>query len=116
MDALDRFVNAYVRLRIPHAIVEPSSQHVQEATVSYVHELLGPVCGGLGLLVVAVDGASCCEGFSNDQTRRIGSCVAAAHRVVYPKDETIGSLKEENARLKRELETLKRAESRRPLY
>lgn len=114
MNALDNLVTAYVRLRIPYAIVEPSSQPVHEATVSYVHELLGPVCGGLGLLVLAVDGSSCCSGFSNDQTRRIGSCVAASHRVVYPKDETIDSLKEENARLKRELETIKRAESRRP--
>ena len=110
----DNFLTAYVRLRIPNAIVEPSSQPVQEATVSYVHELLGPVCGGLGLLVVAVDGASCCEGFSSDKTRRIGSMIAGVHRVVHPKDETIDSLKEENARLKRELETFKRAESRRP--
>ena len=114
MDALDHFVTAYVRLRIPYAIVEPSSQPVEDTTINYVHDLLGPVCGGLGLLVMAVDGSSCCEGFSNDQTRRIGTCVAASHRVVYPKDETIDSLKEENARLKRELETIKRAESRRP--
>lgn len=114
MNALDNLVTAYVRLRIPHAIVDLSSQPIHEATVSYVHERLGPVCGGLGLLVVAVEGSSCCSGFSNEQTRRIGSCIAASHRVVYPKDETIGSLKEENARLKRELEDLKRAESRRP--
>lgn len=114
MNALDNLVTAYVRLRIPHAIVEPSSQPVHEATVSYVHELLGPVCGGLGLLVVAVDGSSCCSGFSNDQTRRIGSMIAGVHRVVYPNDETVASLMEENARLKSELETLKRMESRRP--
>ena len=109
----DNTVTAYVRFVLPIDLFE-KNMTMHDAVVSYIHEHLGGVCPTLAPLVVAVDGESCCEGFSSDKTRRIGSLIAGVHRIVHPKDETVDSLKEENARLKRELEALKRAESRRP--
>jgi len=109
----DNTVTAYVRFVLPINLFE-KNMNMHDAVVSYIHEHLAGICPVLVPLVVAIDGESCCEGFSSDKTRRIGSLIARVHRVVHPKDETIGSLKEENARLKRELENLKRAESRRP--
>lgn len=109
----DNTVTAYVRFVLPIDLFE-KNMTMHDAVVSYIHEHLDVVCLTLAPLVVAIDGESCCAGFSSDKTRRMGSAIAAAHRAVHPKDETVGSLKEENARLKRELEALKRAESRRP--
>lgn len=101
-------ITVYVRFVLPGDMFPPTCPSFNDSVVSYIHKHLEKASPYHTPLVMAVNGESCCEVFSTDSLRRMGSLIAGAHRVVHTKPD-VSALMAENDQLRRELEALKRS-------